>query len=146
MLDSLIPSVGVYHHCVIFTCPLHKLRLLPTGMQFVVIFREAIERQRSGGWVVAGSCEEGEGKELELPDLYKVNLPAICSVFRIEGNTLKSQSEKASFFIQNHSQIKELIIIYLLKLDQLKRTTTQTDRSSFRKCTRISSLYSRLMR
>lgn len=55
-----------------------------------MIFREKIERRRSGGGVVAGRCEEGEGKEPELPDLNKVNFPAIWSVFGIVGKALKA--------------------------------------------------------
>lgn len=54
-----------------------------------MIFREKIERRRSGGGVGAGRCG-GVGKEPELPDLNKVNFPAIWPVFGIEGEALKA--------------------------------------------------------
>lgn len=79
-LDSLIPSEGVCHHCVILTCPLWA-EAVTRWHTTAVIFREKIERRRSGGGVGAGRCEEGEGKEPELPDLNKVNFPAIWPVF-----------------------------------------------------------------
>lgn len=52
-----------------------------------MIFREKIERRRSGGGGVGAGryVERGVGKEPELPDLNKVNFLAIWPVFVVVG-------------------------------------------------------------
>lgn len=46
------------------------------------------EEEEEGVWVRSGGG--GRGKEPELPDLNKVNFPAIWSVFRMEGKASKA--------------------------------------------------------
>lgn len=46
------------------------------------------EEEEEGVWERSGGG--GRGKEPELPDLNKVNFPAIWSVFRMEGKASKA--------------------------------------------------------
>lgn len=65
-----------------------------------MIFREKIERQGSGGGVGAGRCGGGWRlrKEPELPNLNKVNFPAIWPVFRIEERALRAVRVRKLYF------------------------------------------------
>lgn len=88
MLHVLIPSAGACHHCVILTCPLKAEAVLHEHSNCHDLQRE--DKEEEEWWGGAGRIGVRVKKKPELPDLNKVNFPAIWPVFRREGEAFEA--------------------------------------------------------